>query len=397
MILSRCLRMTHSKSAGCGLSRTYLTLGHDFDRSFQSYISNSHDPYLNLSIEHHLLQKSKQSSKILFLYINRPCVVIGRNQNPWTEVNLSLLGDSSILGKGLKSIDLVRRRSGGGTVFHDGGNVNWTVISPSESFTRDKHAEMVTRALRRCGVHRSRVNERHDIVLDQGGSSTTKSWGPGDDTHHTPWQVDAERTVKVSGSAYKLTRGRALHHGTALLDSPNLKFIHDILTAPGRKYIDSKGVASVSSPVANIGLDNDEFVERVQQEFWSMYQQEPSPIEVVGESWLEDGELRKGYEELMSLEWTYLQTPRFSIDYKTERLEARLEAKNGRIEEVQINADCNELYKSVMSQSSIQGLKVHEMHDWSEIIRRSAAAPSQREELERLAVWLRKMLPSHQQ
>ena len=302
MILSRCLRISHSGPAASGLKRTYITLGlHDLDRSYQSYVSNSHDPYLNLSIEHHLLQKSNQSSHVLFLYINRPCVVIGRNQNPWTEVNLGALSGqhrSAANEDGLRTIDLVRRRSGGGAVFHDSGNVNWTVISPAESFTRDKHAEMVTRALRRCGIQRCRVNERHDIVLDQGGSSSTKLWGPEDNAHRTPWQDSAERTVKVSGSAYKLTRGRALHHGTALLDSPNLNSIHDILTAPGKRDIDSKGVASVSSPVANIGLGNDEFVHHVQEEFWRMYDQEACPAEVVGSSWLDDTEVRKGYEEM---------------------------------------------------------------------------------------------------
>ena len=147
------------------------------ERPVQSYISHSRDPYINLSIEHYLLQKSAPESVVLFLYVDRPSVIIGRNQNPWLETNLALLkaaqqsknDDESHLETeplGLGIVDLVRRRSGGGTVFHDEGNVNWTVISPSTSFTRDKHAEMIVRALRTCGVQRSRVNERHDIVLD---------------------------------------------------------------------------------------------------------------------------------------------------------------------------------------------------------------------------------------
>ena len=271
------------------LIRAYTTAGCDLDRPFQSYVSTSADPYVNLSIEHHLLQRTSPQSVVLFLNVNRPCVVIGRNQNPWTEVNLSRLAGG---------IDLVRRRSGGGTVFHDGGNVNWTVISPASDFTKDKHAEMITRALRGLGIQRCRVNERHDIVLDQGGNNTVEAWGPGHDTHTTPWQHDAEKTVKVSGSAYKLTRGRALHHGTALLNSPNLKSIHNILTAPGRAFIDSKGVASVSSPVANIGLANGEFVKAVQDEFCSMYHLDGIGPENVGDSWHADREVQKGLQEL---------------------------------------------------------------------------------------------------
>src|SRR5690349_1226954 len=89
---------------------------------FQIYTSASNDPYVNLSIEHHLFQKSPPGSKILFQYINRPCIVIGRNQNPWLEVNLALLNPSKedvtvTKGTELGYIDLVRRRSGGGTVF----------------------------------------------------------------------------------------------------------------------------------------------------------------------------------------------------------------------------------------------------------------------------------------
>lgn len=199
----------------------------------QSYVSTTHDPYLNLSIEHHLLTHSPPDSKILFLYRNTPSVVIGRNQNPWLEVNLNLLDlpprhkrqkELSDLPDIGAKVEVVRRRSGGGTVFHDLGNVNWTVICPAKEFTRDKHAEMVVRALRSRGVDRSRVNERHDIVLDQGSAGIEGV--PSDDLHQRRYELDSLKgetgpeSRKCSGSAYKLTRGRALHHGTALLNSP---------------------------------------------------------------------------------------------------------------------------------------------------------------------------------
>lgn len=197
---------------------------------FQTYISKSRDPFVNLSIEHFLFQKTPPGSRVLFLYTNRPCIVIGRNQNPWLEVNLSLLrapADGTPLWPetpALGNVDLVRRRSGGGTVFHDEGNVNWSVICDLTEFTRDKHAEMVVRSLRGLGIERARVNERHDIVLDQGSQNY-----PTDehDTHKTPYtsQDSSSPSLKVSGSAYKLARNRALHHGTALLQSPNLHVI----------------------------------------------------------------------------------------------------------------------------------------------------------------------------
>lgn len=273
----------------------------------QSYVSGSRDPFVNLSIEDYILRNSPSDSTVLFLYINRPCVVIGRNQNPWSEVNLGILQaitQRGIMAKdteppGIGDVDLVRRRSGGGAVFHDEGNLNWSITCPRTEFTRDKHAEMVVRALRKIGIDRARVNERHDIVLDQGHEKRTSD---PEDTHQTPYTVDegGSRPLKVSGSAYKLTRGRALHHATTLLASPNLHIIPQYLRSPARKSIQAKGVESVSSPVANIGLDVEKFQKRLQEEFSGMYaHQATSPdVQTVGEEHLNIPEIKKGYNEL---------------------------------------------------------------------------------------------------
>lgn len=272
----------------------------------QSYISSSKDPYLNLSIEHYLLQRSPPDSTVLFLYRNRPSIVIGRNQNPWLEVNLGLLKaargsqEKETEPPGIGKVDLVRRRSGGGTVFHDEGNVNWSVICPPASFTRDKHAEMVVRALRRLGVDRARVNERHDIVLDQGQWKHSVNE---EDTHKSPYTVEdsaGPRPLKVSGSAYKLTRTRALHHATCLLSSPNLNIIPDYLHSPAKPYIKARGVESVSSPVGNIGLNNKAFIDAIQGEFANMYNlaNGNNTAQIVGDELLGVPEVRKGYDEL---------------------------------------------------------------------------------------------------
>ena len=269
----------------------------------QSYVSTSRDPYFNLSIEHHFLQKSSPDSALLLLYVNRPSIIIGRNQNPWLEVNLALLNQSGERPEteppGLGTVDLVRRRSGGGTVFHDEGNVNWTVICPSAKFTRDKHAEMVVRALRSCGVERARVNERHDIVLDQG--QRAGQLDP-EDTHVTPYAGALDTTpkpLKVSGSAYKLTRNRALHHGTCLLSSPNLNLILHFLHSPAKPYIKARGVESVNSPVGNILLSNEEFSSAVQKQFRHVYSpSQDTTSEEIGDELLKIDDVKRGYNEL---------------------------------------------------------------------------------------------------
>jgi lipoate---protein ligase len=215
---------------------------------------------VNLSIEHFLLENTQSYSSILFLYVNRPCVVIGRNQNPWLETNLGALQQSDAGNNGKREavanpvekdeILYVRRRSGGGAVFHDEGNLNYCVISPRASFTRDKHAEMMARALQRAGAVHAVVNERHDIVVMPEPSETSESQTA------VGIEVSARRArphaLKISGSAFKLTSQRALHHGTCLLDSPNIHRIGAFLRSPASSYIKAKGVESVRSPVGNV-------------------------------------------------------------------------------------------------------------------------------------------------
>src|SRR5579859_1492351 len=96
-------------------------------------ISHSTNPYLNLALETYLFTTQPQSHVLLF-YRNRPTVVIGRNQNPFTQVNLP-------------HIDFLRRYSGGGTVYHDLGNVNFSVRMPRAEFNRRTYAEMIVRAM----------------------------------------------------------------------------------------------------------------------------------------------------------------------------------------------------------------------------------------------------------
>jgi lipoate-protein ligase A len=161
---------------------------------------------------------------------------------------------------------------------------------------------MVVRALRSCGIDRARVNTRHDIVLDQGDIKSD----PVDpkDTHATIYQVpetdESRRPLKVSGSAYKLTRGRALHHGTCLLSSPNLAIIPDYLHSPAKGMIEARGVESVNSPVTNIGLANETFIEAVQKAFAEMYHANDVELAVeVGPETLEHEDIKKGYNELL--------------------------------------------------------------------------------------------------
>lgn len=319
----------------------------------QIYISRSPSPKLNLSLEHHLLLSSPPTSRILFLYTNTPSIIIGRNQNPWTEVSLSSLSTLSPAGKGKeRDFELVRRRSGGGTVMHDEGNVNYSVIVPSEEFDRDRHAVMVTRALEGLGVEGVRVNCRHDIVVDVASSSASPvssslrdservkgketapapipEEAPGCDLKKGP--EDGKSTFKISGSAYKLTRLRSLHHGTCLLSSPNLKTASKLLTSPGKPFFKARGVESVRSPIMNVGVGNEEFERGVVEEFKRLYEEDSGDVEVqyVSEKDMEEiPEVKKGVEEMRSEDWIWGQTPQFTFDTEVKGSELAKQLPKG--------------------------------------------------------------------
>jgi len=278
------------------LISSFSKLATDPSRKSQVYISRSSNPYLNLSIEHYLLQKSPPDSTVLFLYTNKPCIVLGRNQNPWVEVNLGLLEKGpSINGKAeIGPVCLVRRRSGGGTVFHDEGNVNYSVICPTAAFDRDIHAQMVVRALQGLGVKEAIVNERHDIVLAPKAHPIPHSTV--EESGTSALQLTPPKPLKVSGSAYKLTRLRSLHHGTCLLSSPNISNISQYLRSPAKPFILARGVDSVNSPITNVNVSNKKFEDAVVSEFGKMYQS--TEVTIVSEEALEISEISKGFAEL---------------------------------------------------------------------------------------------------
>ncbi|KAJ8099326.1 hypothetical protein POJ06DRAFT_199256 [Lipomyces tetrasporus] len=265
------------------------------------YVSQSPSPYFNLSFEDYLFKQfpvyrsestssTELAKKVLLLYTNHRSVIIGRNQNPWRETNVQSLRANNI--------PIIRRKSGGGTVFHDEGNANYSVMMPSNAFDRDEHALLLCRALNPVLSQRREqtvlsVNERHDIV-DQ----------------------DAR---KVSGSAYKLQRGKAYHHGTMLLNS-ELEVLSKLLHhSPdgGLEEVDGPGVQSVRSPVSNIGISNAKFTDVVIHAFEEAYTSVSNntlKIRYVDEGSItkeEAPEINKRIEELQSWEWTFGSTPKF--------------------------------------------------------------------------------------
>jgi lipoate-protein ligase A len=178
-------------------------------------ISQNHDPSFNLAAEEYLLRH--YSENIIFLYINNSSVIIGKHQNALSEINLPFLEKTNI--------NLFRRLSGGGTVYHDEGNINFCTIesgTPGKLVDFKKATTPILKALKEQGVM-ARHGKRNDLLVGY---------------------------KKISGNACHVFKSRVMHHGTLLHDS-NLEMLTQSLKVDPLKFKD-KSVKSVRSEVTNI-------------------------------------------------------------------------------------------------------------------------------------------------
>lgn len=178
-------------------------------------ITNSNtDPRFNLALEEHLLKETKD--EVFMLWQNKSSVIVGRNQNTAAEVDVEK-------ARAL-DIDIVRRETGGGTVYHDLGNLNYSFISsdPDAFLNFRRFARPIIMALEQLGVS-AELSGRNDLLING---------------------------KKFSGNAQSVHKGRLLHHGTLLFDT-DLSVLSTLLTVDPAK-IQSKGISSVKSRVTNI-------------------------------------------------------------------------------------------------------------------------------------------------
>ena len=176
--------------------------------------SDSFDPYFNLAVEKHLMDITPAGGCVLYLWQNRNTVVIGRNQNPWLECRTSLLEQED--GR------LARRLSGGGAVFHDLGNLNFTFIMRKEDYDLDKQVSVIQKACALAGIVAEKSG-RNDLLADGR---------------------------KFSGNAFYQNSTHAYHHGTLMVDVDKEKLGRYL--SPPKAKLEAKGVASVRSRVVNL-------------------------------------------------------------------------------------------------------------------------------------------------
>ncbi|MBQ2062352.1 MAG: lipoate--protein ligase [Oscillospiraceae bacterium] len=238
-------------------------------RRLRLYRSADFDPYRNLAVEQHLLETAEEGCCILYLWQNRNTVVIGRNQNAWKECRTTELEKDGG--------HLARRLSGGGAVFHDLGNLNFTFLVPSADYDLDRQLSVVQEACRALGVEAERSG-RNDI-LSQGR--------------------------KFSGNAFYHNRGRSYHHGTLLVDV-DMAALGRYLR-PSEAKLKAKGVDSVRARVVNLReLSPDITVEALRRQldlaFGRVY---GLPVEPIADSELDAAAVDALTRRNGSWEWLY--------------------------------------------------------------------------------------------
>ena len=121
--------------------------------------THSLDPFLNIATEDFLFNSAKAEEEVLFLWRNRASVIIGRNQNPWKECRLEEMEK--------RGVELVRRHSGGGAVFHDLGNTNFSFVGPKSRHSKERNCEILLKALKEPFGIQAELKGRNDVVLGE--------------------------------------------------------------------------------------------------------------------------------------------------------------------------------------------------------------------------------------
>ncbi|RRN72384.1 lipoate--protein ligase [Peribacillus simplex] len=269
------------------------------------------DPRINLAIEEYALKHLNIDETYLLFYINRPSIIIGRNQNTIEEINADYVDGNGIT--------VVRRLSGGGAVYHDLGNLNFSFITrdDGDSFHNfKKFTQPVVETLEKLGIH-AELSGRNDILAEG---------------------------KKISGNAMFSTKGRMFSHGTLLFQS-EMDHIVSALKVKKDK-IESKGIKSIRSRVGNIAdflkepMSVEEFRSFLLQ---NIFKESGEVTEYV----LTEADWEKIHkiseERYQNWEWNYGKSPKFNLQnshrFSVGSVDIRLEVNRGIIEHCKIYGD----------------------------------------------------------
>ncbi len=264
------------------------------------------DPWHNLAAEE-LLFACAAGCRTLYIWQNANTVVIGRNQNAWKECRVALMESEG--GK------LARRTSGGGAVYHDLGNLNFTFLLPRGEYDLARQTGVVLEAVRSLGVNAS-FTGRNDLVTSEG--------------------------AKFSGNAFRHSKEASLHHGTLLVNADMEKLGRYL--APSPEKLRAKGVESVRARVCNLAdAGRSVTVSALRLALAEAFRREYGPYDPFGEEIFEASALAPLYEKHAGWEWRMGASPAFdlekSVRFPWGSLELALTLENGRVKEARVYSD----------------------------------------------------------
>lgn len=255
-------------------------------RILKSAVTN---PWFNLATEDWIFNTLDPESHTLFLWRNSETVVIGRSQNPWVECKIDKMEADDVF--------LARRQSGGGAVFHDLGNTNFTFLSPKTDYDQDANFTIIVNALKKLGIDAEQSGRNDMQVGDK----------------------------KISGSAFKHAADRSFHHGTLLVNA-NMQKLGDYLN-PHPLKLKAKGIKSVRSRVANLvefneDINHETLSDAIIEAFCEYYQDtdydDTTPVEELDRDTLaKEPSLNAYYEQMADWNWRFGKTPQFSHHVET--------------------------------------------------------------------------------
>ena len=263
------------------------------------------DVYFNLAMEEYIFEKFKED-EVFMLWINEPSVVIGKHQNLIEELNMKYCFENNI--------KIARRLSGGGTVVHDFGNLNYTYITNTTGDTALDFKEFLKpmyKALLNLNID-ANISPRNDFRVEE---------------------------KKICGHSQFMRKKRVLHHGCILFDS-NLNNLRNALNVENKKII-SKSAKSVKSSVANLKeiskLDYEisDFLEKLKNEILKT-QEDYEIYELTKEDILKIEKIKS--EKYATKDWIYGQSPKCTFILDEER-DYTVEIDNGRIEKINMGDD----------------------------------------------------------
>ncbi len=276
-------------------------------RKLYLYIGQGCDPYTNLAIERHIMDITEPGACVLYLWQNENTVVIGRNQNAWLECRTELLKE--------EGGTLARRLSGGGAVFHDLGNLNFTFIMCEEDYDLEKQLSVIEVTCGYAGIRTERSG-RNDILADGR---------------------------KFSGNAFYHDGRHSYHHGTLMIDVDKGKLSRYL--SPPKAKLEAKGIASVRSRVVNLkelspSLTVDRMKEYMARAFSEVYGLPLMPLELSSADMEEIERLRCEYSSRQflfdtPLPFTFQCEDRFTWGH----ISLQIESKNGLINGARVYSD----------------------------------------------------------